>query len=167
MAEDGQGSARTMGVLVRVGIPLLFAAIVLPLIGRVYLAVFEPAAGEAALAWTNAAVLVVQALPALILSWAMFGVSSVLSEYAQGRFLSLKASVSMKRVGQWAVVALLFNAFAVPIVVAALRGQSLLPALNADVFDLCVLMFAAGMLTVGAVLEGAARGLQDENDQIV
>lgn len=167
MAEAEQRSAQTMGVLVRVGVPLLFAAIVLPLIGRVYLALYEPAAGEASLGWTNAAVFVVQALPALVLSWAMFGVSSILSEYSAGRFLSLKASRSMKRVGQAAVFALLFNAFAVPAIVAWLHGTPMIASLNADVFDLCVLMFASGMLTVGAVLEGAARGLQDENDQIL
>jgi len=160
-------SAQTAGMMVRIAIPLLFAAIVLPLIGRVYLAIFEPAVADAQAVWTNAAVHIIQALPALILSWTMFGVSAVLAEYERGQFLSLRASLGLKRVGQGALIALLLNVLAVPVAVAALRGVPLWPALNPDVFDLCILMFAAGMLTIGGVLEGAARDLQHENDQIV
>lgn len=162
-----QRSAQSAGMMVRIAIPMLFAAIVLPLIGRVYLAVFEPAVPDAQAIWTNVAVHVVEALPALILSWTMFGVSRVLAEYERGRFLSLRASLGLQRVGLGAMVALLLNALAVPVAVAALRGTPLWAALNPNVFDLCILMFAAGMLTVGGVLEGAARELQHENDQIV
>ena len=162
-----QRSAQSAGTMVRIAIPMLFAAIVLPLIGRVYLAVFESAAADAQAIWTNVAVHVVEALPALILSWTMFGVSSVLAEYERGRFLSLRASLGLKRVGLGAMVALLLNALAVPVAVAALRGTPLWAALNPDVFDLCIWMFAAGMLTVGGVLEAAARDLQHEHDQIV
>jgi hypothetical protein len=162
-----QRSAQSAGMMVRIAIPLLFAAIVLPLIGRVYLAIFEPASADAQAIWTNAAIHIVEALPALILSLTMFGVSSVLAEYERGRFLSLRASSSLKRVGMGAIVALLLNAVAVPVAVAALRGSSLWGALNPDVFDLCILMFAAGMLTIGGVLEGAARDIQSEHDQIV
>jgi hypothetical protein len=165
MAE--QRSVQSTGMMVRFAIPLLFAAIVLPLIGRVYLSVFEPAAADGPAIWTNAAVHIVEALPALILSLTMFGISTVLAEYERGQFLSLKASSALKRVGQGALVALLLNAVAVPIGVAALRGTPLWTALNPDVFDLCILMFAAGMLTIGGVLEGAARDLQHEQDQII
>jgi len=35
------------------------------------------------------------------------------------------------------------------------------------VFDLAIMIFASSMLTVGSVLEAAARELQDEVDQIV
>ncbi|MEQ1864771.1 MAG: hypothetical protein ABL996_08970 [Micropepsaceae bacterium] len=164
-----QRSAQSAGRLVRFAIPLLFAAVALPLIGRVYLAVFEPAAAaaDAQAVWANVAVHVIEALPALILSWTMFGVSSVLAEYERGQFLSLRASLGLKRVGLGAMVALLLNALAVPVAVAALRGTPLWAALNPDVFDLCIWMFAAGMLTVGGVLEAAARDLQHEHDQIV
>jgi hypothetical protein len=165
MAE--QRSVQSTGMMVRFAIPLLFAAIVLPLIGRVYLSVFEPAAADGPAIWTNAAVHIVEALPALILSLTMFGISTVLAEYERGQFLSLRASSALKRVGQGALVALLLNAVAVPIGVAALRGTPLWTALNPDVFDLCILMFAAGMLTIGGVLEGAARDLQHEQDQII
>jgi hypothetical protein len=162
-----QRSAQSAGMMVRFAIPLLFAAIVLPLIGRVYLSVFEPAATDGPAIWTNAAIHIVEALPALILSLTMFGISTVLAEYERGQFVSLKASSALKRVGQGALVALLLNAVAVPVGVAALRGTPLWTALNPDVFDLCVLMFAAGMLTIGGVLEGAARDLQHEQDQII
>jgi hypothetical protein len=162
-----QGAARSMGAAVRFIIPLLFAAIALPLIGRVYLEIFEPAAADVQAMWINVAVRLVEALPALILSWAMFGVSGVLAEYERGRFLSLQASLGLQRAGRGAIVALLLNVLAVPAVVAGLRGTPLWPALNPDAFDLCIWMFAAGMLTVGSVLEAAARALQHENDQIV
>lgn len=42
-----------------------------------------------------------------------------------------------------------------------------LAALNPNIFDLCVLMFASTTLTVGYVLEDAAKHLKAENDQIV
>ena len=50
---------------------------------------------------------------------------------------------------------------------AALNGQPLWPALSPDVFDLAAMIFAAGMLTIGAALEAAARELQSEHDQII
>ncbi|MBP6011802.1 MAG: DUF2975 domain-containing protein [Alphaproteobacteria bacterium] len=159
--------AATMVGRVAFAIPLLLAAIVLPLIGRVYLAIFEPAVPDPQAIWTNVAVHVVEALPSLILSWTMYGVLRVLVEYGQGRYLSLRASRSLKWVGLGALVALLLNVMVVPITVAALRGSSLWIALNPHVFDLCIMMFAAGMLTIGSLLEAAARDLQSEHDQIV
>ena len=156
-----------MALLVAFASPLLLAAIVLPLVGRVYLAIFEPAVPDSQAIWTNVVVHIVEALPALILSWTMFGVGRVLLEYGEGRFLSLRASQALKWVGLGALVALLLNVVAVPVIIAALRGSSLWTALNPDVFDLGILMFAGGIQTIGSVLEAAARNLQTENDQIV
>lgn len=159
-------TAGRMAVMVATVIPLQVAAITLPLIGRVYLAIFEPAVADAQTIWANVAVHILEALPALILSWTMFGVSRVLLEYGEGRYLSLRASQALKWVGLGALVALLLNV-TVPVIVAALRGSSLWTALNADMFDVAVLLFAGGIQTIGSVLEAAARNLQNEHDQIV
>ncbi|MCE9522595.1 MAG: hypothetical protein K8S25_09215 [Alphaproteobacteria bacterium] len=168
MTEQKVANSGAMIVgLVAFAIPLLLAAIVLPLIGRVYLAIFEPAVPDPHAIWTNATVHIVEALPALILSWTMFGVSRVLVEYAHGRHLSLRASRSLMWVGLGALVALLLNVAVVPVTVAALRGSSLWTALDADVFDIGLLMFAASIVTIGGALEAAARDLQNEHDQIV
>lgn len=160
-------SAGMMALLVAFAAPVLLAAIVLPLIGRVYLAIFEPALPDPQAIWTNVAVHIVEVLPALVLSWTMFGVVRVLVEYGEGRYLSLRASQALKWVGLGALVALILNVVVVPLIVAALRGSSLWTALDADVFDLGILMFAAGIQTIGNALEAAARALQNEHDQIV
>lgn len=167
LAEQ-QKTVRATGLWVRIGTPVLFAAVVLPLIGRLYLAVFEPPAGQAGDAmWTAVAIVLLQALPPLILSWTMFGVVGVLSEYEMARYVSIKASAGLKRAGAGATVALILQVLVVPVAVAALRGEPLWPATNPDVFDLAIMIFASSMLTVGSVLEAAARELQDEVDQIV
>jgi hypothetical protein len=165
LASFGQPEARRARLMTEVTIPLLFAAIGLPLIGRLYLALFEAAVG--ALALLNAFIIVLEAAPSLILGYALLGVSGLLHEYEQGRFLSLTASSRLKRVGQWALAALLLQFVVVPVLAAALRRQAWFEALQFDVFNLGVLVFAAFMLTVGAVLEAAAKALQAENEQIV
>lgn len=89
LAEQ-QRTVRTAGTWVRISTPVLFAAVVLPLIGRLYLALFEPAGGV--IAWTAVAAIVLEALPPLILAWTMFGVVSVLAEYEMARYVSMRAS---------------------------------------------------------------------------
>ena len=160
-----QKVVRTTGLWVGLSTPILFAAVVLPLIGRVYLALFEPAGGV--VAWPVVAAIVIEALPPLILAWCMFGMVSVFAEYQMARYVSLRASAGLKRAGVGATVALLLQVIVVPVALAALKGQPLWPAINADVFDLAIMIFASSMLTVGSVLEAAARELQDEVDQIV
>jgi hypothetical protein len=145
--------------------PILLAAVVLPVIGRLYLAMFEAPAG-AGPAWIAVTAIVIEALPPLILAWSMFGLVSVLSEYGQGRFVSLRASAGFMRAGVGGAVALILQVLA-PVGLAALHGQSLWPALNPNIFDLAVMMFASGLLMIGSALEAAARDLQSENDQIV
>ncbi len=158
-------AAHRARVLAQVAIPLLFAAIVLPLIGQIYLATFEaPANGGDKL--TAVLIILLQAAPAFALAWTMLGVAKVLAEYEAGRLLSHTASKALRNVGFGGLVALLLNVVVVPLAVGALRGD-VFAALNPDVFDLCVLMFAASMLTVGAVLEDATKTLKAENDQIV
>lgn len=166
MALAEQRSVRSAGMWVRIATPLVFAAIVLPLIGRLYLTVFEAPAGAGPAMWTAAAAIVLQALPPLILAWTMFGVISVLSEYEQGRFASRRASDGLKRAGAGATIAFVLQVLT-PVGLAALNGQPLWSALSPDVFDLAAMIFAAGMLTIGAALEAAARKLQSEHDQII
>ena len=97
----------------------------------------------------------------------MLGLTKVLVEYEAGRYLSLEASAALKRVGQGGLLALLLNVIVVPPLAALLRGEAVLAAFNPNIFDLCVLMFASTTLTVGYVLEDAAKQLKAENDQIV
>lgn len=164
LAEQ-QRTVRTAGTWVRISTPVLFAAVVLPLIGRLYLALFEPADGV--IAWTAVAAIVLEALPPLILAWTMFGVVSVLAEYEMARYVSLRASAGLKRAGTGATVALILQVLVVPVGLAALHGQPLWAAISPNVFDLAVMIFASSMLTIGSVLEAAARELQDEVDQMV
>jgi hypothetical protein len=162
---DQRSSVRSTGMWVRISTPLLFAAVVLPLIGRVYLAVFEPAGGI--VVWPVVAAIVLEALPPLILVWSMFGVVGVLAEYEMARYVSLRASAGLKRAGTGATIALVLQVLVVPVGLAALKGAPLWPSINPNVFDLAVMIFASSMLTIGSVLEAAARELQDEIDQMV
>ncbi len=157
--------ARKARTLAQIAIPLLFAGILLPTIGSLYLAAFEPAPGSDPTA--EALVVLVQAIPPLLLAWSMLGLTKVLSEYEAGRYLSREASTALKRVGQGGLLALLLNVIVIPPLVALLRGDSVFAALNPNIFDLCVMMFASTTLTVGYVLEDAAKQLKTENDQIV
>ena len=143
--------------------PILTAAVVLPLIGRLYLAVFEGTvpAGPAV------AAIVLEALPQLLLVWAVFGLIRVLSEYEQGRFVSMRASAGLQLAGSAAIVALLLQVVVVPAGLAALHGQPIWPVLRPNMFDLAMMIFAVGMTSIGGALDAAARDLQSENDQIV
>jgi len=165
LAAQQQRTVRTTGMWVRISTPLLFAAVVLPLIGRLYLSVFEPAGGV--VVWPAVAAIALEALPPLILAWSMFGVVGALAEYEMARYVSLKASTGLKRAGSGASIALVLQVLVVPVALAALKGEALWPAINPNVFDLAVMIFASSMLTVGSVLEAAARELQDEVDQMV
>lgn len=145
--------------------PILLAAVALPAIGRLYLAVFETPAGAGPM-WPAVAAILIEALPPLILAWSVFGLVRVLSEYAHGRFVSLRASAGLQLAGAGAAIALVLQVSA-PVGLAALHGRPLWPALNPDTFDLAVMVFASGMIMIGSALEAAARELQSENDQIV
>ena len=70
--------------------------------------------------------------------------------------LSARASAGLMRAGAGGVVALILQVVA-PVGLAALHGQPLWPALNANMFDLTVMMFASGLLMIGSALEAAAR----------
>lgn len=156
-------TAKTMRQLTQVSIPLLIAAIVLPLIGQIYLALFEPAPGAHASAVI--AVDIIRAAPALLLAFSLFGLVAVLREYEEGRFFSLASSVALKRVSAGAIIAMLVQIAAAPLLIGIIEGRGDLFIF--DTFSLCLLMFAGAMLTVAALLEDAARALKADNDQIV
>lgn len=158
-------TAKTMRQLSQAAIPILIAAIALPLIGQIYLALFEPQPGANAAALIGAHVL--RALPALILAGSLFGLVRVLREYEAGRFLSAEAGAAFKRVSAGAMIALIAHVAAAPILIGLIEGKSLSEMLQADTFSLCIMVFCAAMLTVGALLEDAARVLKSEHDQIV
>lgn len=151
--------------MVSMAAPILLAAVLLPVIGRLYLAVFE-APVDAGPTWIAVSTILLKALPPLILACSIFGLASVLSEYAQGRFVSLRASTGLQRAGAGGALAIVLQVH-VPVGIAALHGQPLWPALNPDTFDLAVMMFASSMLMIGTALEAAAKQLQVENDQII
>ena len=163
MAERRSMWVAGMYVYMQAAAPILAAAIVLPLIGRLYLAAYE---GTAPVGQAVAAI-VIEALPALMLAWAVFGLVRVLSEYVQGRFVSLRASSGLQIAGTGVTFGLLLHVVMMPLGLAILNEQPLWPALDADMFDVALLMFAAGMVAIGGALEAAVRNLQSENDQIV
>lgn len=156
-------TAKTMRQLAQAGVPLLIVAIALPLIGEIYLALFGPAPGANAGALIAAHV--IRALPAFILAFALTGLIAILREYEEGRFLSRESGAAFKRVSTGAIVALLLHIVGAPMLIGVIEGRGEL--FNADMFSLCLLMFCAAMLTVGALLEDAARALKADNDQIV
>lgn len=161
-------AARKARTLAQIAIPLLFVGIVFPMIGSIYLALFEPPVGsteQSRIAETL--IVLIKAVPSLLLAWSMLGLTKVLQEYELGRYLSREASAALKNVGQGGLLALVLNVIVVPPVVALLRGESLFAALNPNIFDLCVMIFASTTLTVGYVLEDAAKAIKADNDQIV
>ncbi len=161
-------TARRARTIAQIAIPVMFAAIVLPVIGKLYFAAFEPPLGATdEMRRAEALIVLIEALPPFLLAWAMLGLTKVLREYEMGRYLSLDSSAALKRVGERGSLALLINLVAVPPVIALLRGQSVLAAIDPDIFDICVVLFASTTLTVGYVLENAAKALKAENDQIV
>jgi len=160
---SASATAKNMRQLSQAAIPLLIAAIALPLIGQVYLALFEPAPGAntGALVATH----LIRALPALIFAISLSGIVAVLREYEAGRFLSLTAGAAFKQVSVSAIVALLLQIVAAPVLIGLIEGGGAL--FQFDLFSLCVLLFLGAMLTVAALLEEAARALKAEHDQIV
>ena len=157
--------ARKARAAAQLALPLAVAAVGLPLIGRVYLALFEPAPGQGG--WGLALTHIVQAAPAFLLLAALFGLVNVLREYEAGRFLSLAASAGLKRVGRDGLLAMILHFMVLPAVFAMLGGAPMLEALSGAPFNIAVMLFAAAVLSVGALLEAAAQALKADHDQIV
>jgi len=163
MPDDSmRDAARKARAIVQFAVPLVAAAIALPLIGGVYLALFEDGGGIA-----SAVRRLIAAAPAFVLLTALFAVVGVLREYETGRFLSLKASAGLKRVGRDGLIAMILQFMLLPIAFAVLDGAPWIEALRIDGFNIAVMMFAAAVLSVGGLLERASQALKADNDQIV
>lgn len=141
-------------------IPLLVAAIALPLIGSVYLALAEDRGGA-----IGALIHVLNATPAICAAVAVAALCGVIGEYAAGRMLSAKASTGFRRAGYWALGAFLLKIAIVPAAVALLSSEPF--AWRFDPLNIALMAFSALVLMIGTVLETAAEALQAENDQIV
>jgi len=164
--ERARAQARQMRKTNDVLIPLLVAAIGLPLIGELYLVTFEPAPWAAQLGAPLAVLSkLAEYAPALAAAAAVIMLRPVFVEYEAGQFLSLKASAAFQRAGLWALAAFVLNIFVSPFVVALLRGESF--DWRFDPLDIALMTFAISVLMIGGVLEAAAASLKAENDQIV
>jgi hypothetical protein len=145
-------------------IPILLAAICLPLIGDVFLTITEPRPD--ALHVTQAVPIKLLAYaPALCIAAAVIVLRRVFAEYEQGRFVSERASSGFSRAGVWAITGLMLKTFIAPILVALIGGAAF--SWRFDPFDIGLLVFAGFVLMIGSVLEAAAAALKAENDQIV
>lgn len=164
--EKARAQARQMRTTNDVLIPLLIAAIGLPLIGEIYLVSFEPAAWAVQVGAPLAVLSkLVSYAPALAAATAVIMLRPVFVEYEAGRFLSTKASAAFQRAGLWALVAFVLKIFVSPFVVALLRGEAF--NWQFDPLDIALMTFAISVLMIGGVLEAAAASLKAENDQIV
>ena len=157
------GQAR---ILSEVLIPLLLAAICLPLIGDVFLTVTEPAPWAAELGAPLAIVIkLIGYAPALCAASAVVALHRVFVEYQDGRFVSAKASNAFQRAGLLALAAFLLKIFVAPVAIALLGGAAF--SWRFDPLDLALMAFSGFVLMIGGVLEAATASLKAENDQIV
>lgn len=164
--EKARAQAGQMRTMSEILIPLLVAAIALPLIGELYLVTFEPAHWAAELGAPLAiAIKLVSYAPAIVGAVAVIMLRTVFVEYQEGRFLSAKASSAFQSAGVWALAAFLLKMFVAPFVVSLLGGAAF--NWRFDPLDIALMAFATSVLMIGGVLEAAAASLKAENDQIV
>jgi len=161
-----RAQAGQMRTITDVLMPILLAAIVLPLIGDVYLTATDPAPWAAGLSAPVAVLIkLIGYTPALVGAVAVAMLRTVFAEYAEGNFLSAKASAAFQRSGIWALAAFLLKIFAAPFAVSLLGGAAF--NWRFDPLDIALMAFATSVLMIGGVLEAAATALKAENDQIV
>lgn len=147
-------------------IPLLVAAIGLPLIGELYLVTFEPAPRAAALGAPAAALIkLISYAPAIAAASAVILLQPVLVAYSQGRFVSETASAAFVSAGSAAIGALLLKLLGAPFAIALLGGAAF--SWRFDPLDVALMVFAATVMMIGVALDAAAAALKADNDQIV
>lgn len=158
--------ARQMRTIGSVLMPILLAAILLPLIGELYLVSFEPAPWAVALGAPIAALVkLVGYTPALAGAGAVITLRPVFAQYEQGHFLSEQASTAFQRAGLWALAAFNLKLLVAPLVISMLGGAAF--NWRFDPLDIALMTFAAFVLMIGGALQAAASALKAENDQIV
>lgn len=166
--SDRTQTVRLTRILADTSIPLVVAAIGLPLIGQTYLAMFEPRPDVAHLGLSQRVLLhAIAAMPSILMSCALFALRRVLLEYEKGQFLSRTAIGSFRRVGQWAVTVLVIRLLVTPILLPAIRGERIVLFRGYDTFDISLLLFGALVALVGASFEAAALAIKAENDEII
>jgi hypothetical protein len=147
-------------------VPLLVAAIALPLIGELYLVSFEPAPWAAELGAPRAAAIkLLSYAPAVAGAMAVIMLRPIFAEFHQGRFVSPRASAAYQLAGLWALAALLLETLVTPLGVSLLGGATF--NWRFDPLDIALMAFAAAVMMIGQVLEAAAAALKAENEQIV
>lgn len=161
-----RAQAAQVRTITEILIPMLLAAIGLPLIGELYLVMFEPSSWAAELGAPPAiAIKFLSYAPAVAGAVAVIALRAVFSEYTQGRFLSAKASAAFQRAGVWALVAFLLKMFVSPVLISLLGAAGF--NWRFDPLDIALMTFAVSVMMIGNVLEAAAASLKAENDQIV
>jgi hypothetical protein len=166
--RSSQRDARRVRLMAEVLLPVFLAAIVLPLIGSVFLAVTDAAMRPAG-ARTSAAVamLLVSAAPALCLAMTIAALRGLFFEYEHGRFLGAVASTHFRRAGSWSLAACGLKFVFAPLCAMALLRTPLDQAFRFTMFDVGIVVVATFVLMIGHVLENVASGLKAENDEIV
>ncbi len=158
--------AGQMRALSEVLIPILLAAICLPLIGDVYLTATEPAPWAAELGAPLAVVIkLISYAPALCAAAAVIVLRVVFVEYQAGRFLFGRASTAFQRAGSFALAAFLLKIVIAPIAIALLGGPAF--SWRFDPLDIALMAFSIFVLMIGGVLEAVAASLKAESDEIV
>lgn len=158
--------AGQMRVISATLIPILGAAIGLPLIGEIYLVTFEPAPWAAELGALPAVLIKILAYsPAIAAATAVVTLQPALVEYHEGRFVSNKASTAFQSAGICALVAFFLKLFVAPLAISWLGGAPF--TWRADPLDIALMVFAASVMMIGNILDAAVAALKAENDQIV
>ena len=162
-ARAQTGQMRVMSAML---IPLLVAAIGLPLIGELYLVTFEPAPWAVEVGAASAIFIkLLSYAPAMAAAAAVMMLQPVLVEYHEGRFVSDKASAAFQAAGLSALAAFLLKLLVAPLAISLLDGAPF--AWRFDPLDISLMVFAASVMMIGGVLDAAVASLKAENDQIV
>lgn len=158
--------AGQMRVISAMLIPMLIAAIGLPLIGEIYLVTFEPAPWAVEVGALSAVLIkVLTYAPAIAAAAAVVMLQPALVEYSEGRFVSEKASAAFQLAGISALVAFFLKLLVAPLAISLLGGASF--SWRVEMLDVALMVFAASVTMIGGVLDAAVASLKAENDQIV
>jgi hypothetical protein len=164
--QKARAQAGQMRVMSAMLIPILIAAIGLPLIGELYLVTFEPAPWAADVGALSAVLIkLLTYAPAIAAAAAVVMLQPVLVEYHEGRFVSDKASAAFQLAGLSALAAFFLKLLVAPLAISLLGGAPF--AWRFDPLDIALMVFASSVMMIGGVLDAAVASLKAENDQIV
>jgi hypothetical protein len=160
-------SARTTRMMVEFTLPLLVAAIGLPLIGGVYLIATGGMTAAAPYSTTQALLLrIVETIPSVLMAVAMFALRRVLIEYERGQFLSTIASTNFQRVGYFALAGIMVQVLGEPTLRLIFVGDWR-HLFDSTSFELSLMLFGGLLAMVGTTFANAAAAIKAENDEIV